>query len=225
MTKDRRIVACPLEGETCPLQDELDRLRKECQRLSGLVERDALTGLHNYDYLLKAVGREMERSRRTGIPTGLIMIDLDHFKSVNDVYGHETGNRALRHVSAVWAGQTRQIDIVCRYGGEEFAIILPGTRLHRAIRTAERLRQVLETSPLDMNGRRIELTASFGVDVFRHRDPHTPEQLIEQVDRFLLEAKSGGRNRVCHPELAGEEMRTALGPDERKALFGQDGED
>jgi two-component system cell cycle response regulator len=217
--EDQETILCPAGREDCPLAVDLARLREECRRLTESLEVDSLTGLYNYRHFLKAMDEEMERTRRTGLPTALIMIDLDHFKQINDRFGHEAGNKALRAAGSVWRENTRRIDIACRFGGEEFAIILPGTKLYRAIRAAERLRDVLEKSPVEFDGEYIRVTASFGVDVFETHSRCSTMDFIKSVDGLLLQAKSEGRNRVCHRRPAADTESAALTAEERKALF------
>ncbi len=218
-TKDKKYV-CPHGFPDCPVLQEVHHLRDACIRLSHEVETDGLTGLYNYHHLLKALEMELERSRRTGLPTALIMIDLDHFKAVNDTYGHETGNRVLQHVASIWRTHTRKIDIPCRYGGEEFAIILPTTRLHRAVNTAQRLRKTLERNALYLeDGTSISITASFGVDTCDPRENCAEEDFIDRVDKYLMQAKSRGRNQVCHRESYGRTLSTELSKEERAALL------
>jgi two-component system cell cycle response regulator len=216
---NRETIPCPAGREDCPLVVDLARLMEECQRLTRSLEVDPLTGLYNYQHLLRALDEEMERSRRTGLPTALIMIDLDHFKRINDRFGHEAGNKALRAASAIFRENTRRIDIACRFGGEEFAIILPGTKLYRAVRAAERLRNVLEKSPVEFDGEYIRITASFGVEVFETHSRYSTVDFIKDVDGLLLQAKSEGRNRVCHREPASETESAALTAEEKRALF------
>lgn len=210
---------CPVGIDRCPIAMEMQRLREECERLSEISQTDPLTGLFNYKYLLHALEMEMERTRRTKLPTALIMIDLDHFKYVNDTYGHPSGNEALLWVSRIWREKTRQIDISCRFGGEEFAIILPGTSLLQAVRTAERLRAIVANSPIVLNGQSVNLSASFGVDVYRAGDRLTPGDFLERADHFLREAKNRGRNRVCYEHAKSEKVSTEVTTEERAALF------
>ena len=214
-TKNR----CPLNIDECPIIDEIQRLRAECERLRELSQIDALTGYFNYRYLLNALEGEMERTRRTALPTGLIMIDLDGFKQVNDHYGHETGNIALKWCTKIWRSKIRRIDIPCRYGGEEFAIILPGTPIPQAVQAAERLRSGLENETLEWNHHRIKLTASFGVDAYEGKGRISVKAFIQRADRSLLEAKAGGRNRVCYAETEPREPSTEITEEERKALY------
>jgi len=210
---------CPSTNQVCPVFDEVRHLREECKRLQELTQVDTLTGLFNFRYLMMALEGEMERTRRTGLSTGLIMSDVDHFKRINDTHGHESGNKALQWIGKVWHEKLRRIDMACRYGGEEFVVILPGTRLPQAIRAAERLRFALENSPLRLNGKPVRLTASFGVDAYRGRKKLTVEAFVKQTDHFLLEAKAKGRNRVCYDENKITLAIEGLTPDERHALF------
>ena len=169
--------------------------------------------------MLEALESELERTRRTGVHTGLIMIDLDHFKRLNDDYGHEAGNKALQWSSSLWRSNIRRIDMPCRYGGEEFSIILPGSRLTQVARAAERLRAALVGAPLRLNGDVVSLTASFGVDAYGEKEDLTVEEFIKRTDRYLLEAKSKGRNRVCFDENKVRVLSTEVMADEREALI------
>jgi diguanylate cyclase (GGDEF)-like protein len=213
------IEQCPEKVGDCPIVEELLRLREECKRLEAISQTDTLTGLFNFRYFLTALETEMERTRRTGLFTSLIMIDLDHFKRVNDTYGHESGNRALLWATKVFQKATRKIDILCRYGGEEFAIILPGTRLSHGMRMAERLRVAMEQAKLELDGDRVALTASFGVYTYKGREDLSVEGLIKRADSFLLEAKARGRNRVCCEETQLEGGPTEITAQEREALL------
>lgn len=214
------LTVCPFGAEDCPLCAEVQRLQSECERLRELSHTDPLTGLFNRRYLMAALDQERERTRRTGLPTSLIMIDLDHFKRINDTYGHQAGDEALKWTSQVWRKTLRRIDILCRYGGEEFAVILPGTRLNAAVRAAKRLQTALEKSPVTLLGRSVALTASFGVDTYLHTEELTSRAFIKRTDRYLLEAKIKGRNQVCcrKPEKARQTMEVTV--DERAALYG-----
>jgi len=212
-------ISCPAKVKQCPIIDQLVCLQQECKRLQSIIRRDMLTGYFNLRYLLEALADEMERTRRTGLPTGLIMIDIDHFKRINDTYGHEVGNKALKWCTSVWRNNIRRIDIPCRYGGEEFAIILPSTRLAQAVRAAERLRQAIAGTPMDIDGMRITLTASFGVDVYTAKERLEPRDFITRTDTFLLNAKEMGRNCVVYPGHGVEPASTELTQEEREALF------
>lgn len=211
---------CPLGAEDCPLWGETQRLQDECDRLRDLSHTDPLTGLFNRRYMKIALDREMERSRRTGLPTSLIMIDLDYFKRINDTYGHQVGDEVLKWVSRVWRQNLRRIDIPCRYGGEEFAIILPGTRLQASMRAAKRLQTTLVNSPPQLGGRQVPLTASFGVDTFMAREELTVRSFLKRADHYLLEAKVKGRNQICSQKPENAKRTPEVTLDERIALFG-----
>jgi diguanylate cyclase (GGDEF)-like protein len=215
------LVTCPLGEGQCPVQKELERLRSECKRLQELSRTDPLTGFFNFRHLQTMLSTEMERTRRSGLPTGLLMIDLDHFKGVNDSYGHETGNKVLVWISRTIQQRLRRIDIPCRFGGEEFAVILPVTRLPQAVHAAERLRVSLEKNPATVDQLSLRVTASFGVDVYRGRTRLSPDAFIERADRFLLEAKAQGRNRVCFDREKVRTLSTEVTFEERRALFGK----
>lgn len=216
----RSLTLCPLGVEDCPLCAEVRRLQEECGHLQELVNTDPLTGLFNRRHLMNALDQEMERTRRTGLPTGLIMLDLDYFKRVNDTYGHPGGDEALKWTTGLWRDNLRRIDIPCRYGGEEFSVILPGTRHSVAIRVAKRLQTVLQNSPLLLLGQQVTLTASFGVDTFTSNEELSVRAFIKRTDHYLLEAKVKGRNLVCYrrPEPAKQTPEVTV--DERAALSG-----
>jgi diguanylate cyclase (GGDEF)-like protein len=147
------------------------------------------------------------------------MIDLDNFKRLNDDYGHEAGNKALQWSSSLWRSNIRRIDLPCRYGGEEFSIILPGSRLIQSVRAAERLRTALAGAPLQLSEETVNLTASFGVDACGEREDLSVEEFIKRTDQHLLEAKSKGRNRVCFDESKVRAVSTEVVAEERKALI------
>jgi len=217
---------CPVPDHPCPLREELESLREAVSRLRELSRKDPLTGLYNFRHLTETLDSEMERTRRTGLPVSLIMADLDRFKRVNDRYGHEVGNRALVHATVLWKRLLRRIDVLCRYGGEEFVAILPGTRLGQAAVAAERLRAGLEGHPLSLDGERISLTASFGADCYLGGENLAPRGFLARADRCLLQAKAAGRNRVCLDESRLTAAPTEVSPQERDALIaGSSGEE
>lgn len=215
----RATLDCPLGKMDCSILEQVQKLRKEVGQLAKLSQTDPLTGLYNYRYMTGALQREMERTRRTRLTTALIMIDLDHFKRVNDQHGHQVGNQALKWCTGLWLEAVRQIDILCRYGGEEFCVILPATRLAQAVRVAERLREKLERAPVQLDSGPLRLTASFGVDVYRAADDLSAEAFVERTDKFLLEAKSSGRNRVCFEKSKITRPATEVTTEERVAFF------
>lgn len=154
---------------------------------------DALTGLLNRRAALTQGSIELERARRQSQPLSVLLLDIDHFKAINEGYGHKTGDAVLVHMGNLLTRQTRKFDLCARYGGEEFLIILPGTPLSTAVSVAEKLRTALAAEGWDeIDGRRT--TASFGVSAFAGHD--SLEELIASADRALRDAKHNGRNRV-----------------------------
>ena len=200
---------CPAGDEHCTNLSEMQRLQEEIKQLAALVRTDELTRLFNYRYFNQALSLEMERTRRSGQPTCLIMIDLDHFKSINDAYGHEVGNVVLGHISTLIKKTVRRLDIPCRYGGEEFSIILPDTTLKQGVRFANRLRLIVENSPAKAPDALLGIEASFGVDVYAKGDELTEKEFVQKVDSYLYLAKQEGRNRVCHGTFSDEADSTA----------------
>jgi diguanylate cyclase (GGDEF)-like protein/PAS domain S-box-containing protein len=165
------------------------------EELRELSTRDALTGLYNRRFLEESLGRELLHAERTGHPVSVIMGDLDHFKAVNDRCGHLAGDEVLRVFGSLMKHHARASDITCRYGGEEFLLILPGLTEEGAIERAELLRRTMEATRVGYGASQITVTASFGVAAFPHHG-RTTDELIAAADSALYSAKSGGRNRV-----------------------------
>ena len=197
--------SCPAGDDKCTNLSEVNRLREEIKQLAALVRTDELTSLFNFRYFNQALSLEMERTRRYGQPTCLIMLDLDHFKAFNDAYGHEAGNFVLGHISSLIKKSVRRLDIPCRYGGEEFTIILPDTTLRQGVRFANRLRLIIENSPAKTSDALLGIEASFGVDAYVKGDELTEKEYVERVDSFLYLAKKEGRNKVCHSTFEGDD--------------------
>ena len=168
------------------------------RRLQEISVRDGLTGLYNRRYFQDRLPQEVERSQRPHRPMGLIMVDVDHFKRVNDTYGHQVGDEVLRGVALVLISQTRAIDIVCLYGGEEFAVILPETGEEGTLKVAERLRETVALTA----AYRIELPAGetqavrCTVALLDGDTRAGAHELLSSADTVLYAAKHGGRNRV-----------------------------
>jgi len=175
-----------------------EKLQKDQAELEDLSHRDGLTGLDNYREFRRQLGEEAQRSLRYGRPFSLLMLDLDHFKQVNDTYGHLAGDEALRSLAGLIRREVRPVDRIARYGGEEFVIILPETATAGALATAERIRDIVATRPIPVNGdREVTLTVSIGVVTYPD-DADTEETLVGAADQALYVAKNGGRNRVIH---------------------------
>lgn len=220
MTSDsKEKLHCPVGEQDCPWLDEVQDLRGRVDRLEELVSRDPLTHLYNLRHLRELLPVVLERTRRNHRPAALIMVDLDHFKRVNDTWGHEVGNVALKETARILCQQVRIVDTVCRYGGEEFMIVLPDTGLREAVRIAERIRTGIEKKAIEHAQGSFHMTASMGVDIHMPQDERGPEAFIESVDRQLYRAKESGRNRVCHPDFAEVGKETGVSPDEKGALM------
>jgi diguanylate cyclase (GGDEF)-like protein len=187
----------------------LEALLTAHRRSQQRVYSDPLTGLHNRRFFESQLGLELERAQRMGQPLGLLFVDLDHFKRINDERGHETGDLVLQHVARLMMQHLRRIDQVFRWGGEEFALILPGTGRNDALHTAERLRTVIETTPLVLpGGQRVPSTVSVGVALAPEHAQGGERALLRHADQALYHAKHTGRNRVS---LYGEQERAQAG--------------
>jgi len=178
---------------------ERTRAEREVQALQEKLReqatRDPLTGLYNRRYLEESLGRELISAERHGYPVSVIMGDLDHFKLINDVYGHLGGDEVLRTFGDLLKRQVRGSDIYCRYGGEEFLLVLPQTSTENAVKRVEQLRSAMAAAPVPYGGSAIAVTASFGVATFPP-DGRTGDELIAAADSALYEAKAAGRNRI-----------------------------
>ena len=174
-----------------------EELEKSHAVLQNLSIRDGLTGLYNHREFQRRLKEEMERSRRYGRTFSLLMMDIDHFKVVNDTYGHPAGDKVLRAVADVVRREVRFVDHVARYGGEEFAVILPETHGAGVLVAAERLRTAAGDHAIAIpDGPEINVTVSIGIAEFPW-NAGSMEELIAAADRALYSAKQTGRNRVC----------------------------
>ncbi|HWA36896.1 MAG TPA: diguanylate cyclase [Burkholderiales bacterium] len=170
------------------------RVRQQNLLLETLSSTDGLTGLLNRMYWEQAMAAEFARCRRHGQPSAVMMIDIDHFKAINDRHGHATGDEVIRCVAEMLRSATRGHDLVGRYGGEEFGVLLPGTDLEGAVVLAERVRRSVESEALDSHTG-VRGTVSIGVAQL-DPDDASHEAWISRADRALYEAKGAGRNRV-----------------------------
>ena len=168
------------------------RLYKELQKQAI---RDPLTGLFNRRYLYETFDRELARAKRENYPISIIMIDIDRFKEINDTYGHQVGDEALAALGDLLQHSTRQGDIACRYGGDEFLIIMPGLHTKDAERRAEFLRERVKSIPIDAGEESVFVTASIGIAFYpEHGD--SLDQIMKASDDALYKAKNAGRNRI-----------------------------
>ena len=169
------------------------RLRASLQQLAALATHDALTGIWNRRQIDQDLEAAVKHAHRTGSALSVLLVDVDHFKSVNDRYGHAMGDEVLRAVAAGLSAQLRAGDQVARYGGEEFLLLLPGTTLAQASVLAERLRVALQGLSVLPDGEQA-ISASFGLAVWRAGE--TADQLVRRADLAMYRAKAAGRNRV-----------------------------
>ncbi|GAB7080622.1 GGDEF domain-containing protein [Megalodesulfovibrio paquesii] len=188
-------------------EQELEKRKQvECtllqsqKHLKELASTDDLTGVANRRKVISTLRAELDRSKRTLAPVSLIAFDADHFKRINDTYGHDVGDMALCLLASTLGQQVREIDTVGRLGGEEFAVVLPETALQDALLVAERIRKAVESTPLWHGEERIPLTVSAGVASISAAEDHDgPRTLMKLADDALYLAKRAGRNRVEGP--------------------------
>lgn len=185
-----------LRRENISLKKEITRLQEKLKRLEELSITDGLTNLLNHRAFQVILEREFARAKRYSTSLSLAFIDLDGFKSVNDVYGHQEGDKVLRDFSQLLYSNLRETDMIARYGGEEFAIILPETPIDRAFNMAERLRQRVENHPFS-NSNFIRITISIGISDIFYAGVTDKNSLIRTADEALYLAKREGRNKVC----------------------------
>ncbi len=181
------------------LQSELIAAR---EKLQFVASHDSLTGIMNRKEIIDAVRREMARSKRERSPLAIAMVDVDHFKAVNDDLGHLFGDHALREVAQRLHAKLRVYDSVGRYGGEEFLLVFPGCDLTNMLVRMDEIRSFVSRGALNAMGKQRLVTISVGVAVFDGNTPIEVESLLHQADMSLYEAKRKGRNRVEHLEPA-----------------------
>ncbi len=174
-----------------------DVLRNTLDTSLELAVTDPLTGLHNRRYMNTQVGALVQRAVQGGDPVAALLVDLDHFKRINDTFGHDVGDEVLKEFAVRLATNVRGIDLACRYGGEEFVVIMPGTALKDALRIAERLRLHVAGSPFRAPGLAEPLSVTISVGVACTEGPtDTPDALLKRADEAVYEAKAHGRNQV-----------------------------
>ncbi|MCU0590230.1 MAG: HDOD domain-containing protein [Desulfobacterales bacterium] len=180
------------------LIDQVHTQSRDLEKIKLQIGLDSMTQLNNHNRFLENLQHEMGRASRYKTPLSIIMGDIDHFKSINDFFGHLAGDHALKCVSAQLKQMLRDSDQIARYGGEEFAIILPMTESDDALKAAERLRKGIESMKVRYNDRPITVTMSFGVAAMESEREVDVEGLIKKADEALYEAKNMGRNKCCY---------------------------
>jgi len=173
---------------------KVESLKQQMEKVKQEIIIDPLTRTYNRRAYDEKIKQEMMGFQRYSRPTALAIVDIDHFKNVNDTYGHRTGDGVLRILSGVMKKEIREIDVLARYGGEEFALILPHTSYEQALDVTERIRRKVEESRFTYKSKPFSVTISIGVGTLRAED--TLETYVERVDQALYRAKNSGRNRV-----------------------------
>ena len=188
-------------------REELHRQNKNLQkRVKSLTEgrnkavqlsyRDSLTGLYNRRFFTQRLKEETSRSNRYNYQLTCLLLDIDYFKSINDNFGHTTGDVVLKKFADKLKQCVRDVDILARYGGEEFVVVLPHTKREHGVVLAERIRKKIEQGIFEFNGNKVDVTVSIGVASLEYPSIGNEQQLIEQADQALYQAKRTGRNRV-----------------------------
>jgi two-component system, cell cycle response regulator len=174
-----------------------DFLRNNLDHSLELAVTDPLTGLHNRRFMTAQLGALVKRATQGGDPVAALMVDIDHFKRINDTFGHDIGDEVLREFAVRLATNVRAIDLACRFGGEEFVVVMPDTKLDDAHRIAERLRRHIAGSPFHLAGLDEPLTVTISVGVAATQGASdAPDALLKRADEAVYEAKAGGRNQV-----------------------------
>ncbi|QDV65720.1 GGDEF domain-containing protein [Crateriforma conspicua] len=160
------------------------------------LTRDALTGTLNKRVLLDSLRREIARSRRDHRPIAIAMMDIDHFKSVNDTHGHLVGDEVLREFGRRLSAECREDDVLARYGGEEFSLLMASTSREESLQITERCRCCIADTPFETAAGALSVSASFGIAIYCGEEKSSPNELLQIADMRLYDAKRGGRNRV-----------------------------
>ena len=168
------------------------------EEVKSLAIRDGLTGVYNYRYFHEVLTHQLEVSRRYGWPLSLLFLDIDNFKSINDTRGHPEGDLVLKTLAGLLQSRVRHADMICRYGGEEFVVLVPQSSKPQAFHLAERLREQIAASPIALSQGEIHITVSIGVATLE--PDMSGEDLVKTADDAMYHAKQSGKNRVCCPE-------------------------
>lgn len=186
-------VVLPLHSDKFPA---LKELKEHIDRLTFLQGQDPLTGLVNRRGFDSTMTMEVERSTRFKTPLTLCIMDLDNFKAINDTYGHPCGDAVLQAMASILLNEMRMIDTAARIGGEEFALLLPGTGLARAQKLLQRIQSVIKVTEISCGPDKLAVTMSMGVASYRGKLPPDPDKLLVEADKALYRAKRAGKNRI-----------------------------
>lgn len=178
------------------LASEIAICRRAESELRVMANTDPLTGVNNRRRFLELLEREIKRTKRTGQALSLMIMDVDHFKTVNDRFGHAVGDQVLTHFVGVLLSNIREIDEIGRLGGEEFGMILPGTSARKALTIAKRLCSMVESREIVIPAKKISITITVSIGVAQLKERESGDQLIVRTDKALYVAKKNGRNRA-----------------------------
>lgn len=195
MLKVRADKAVFLARKQKELYEALEKLKESERRYKELSITDGLTNLYNHNHFMNQLKKEIERAKRFEHPLSLMLMDVDNFKQYNDTYGHPEGDKALKRIGETIQHNIRSTDSGYRYGGEEFAVILPETDDKDAFMAAERLRKAFESEKFTPNGKIVNMTISIGIA--RYKPQEDLSGLIKRADKGLYAAKTRGKNRIC----------------------------
>jgi diguanylate cyclase (GGDEF)-like protein len=190
------------------LQDQLEEIKALQDELREQAIRDPLTGLYNRRYLNEMLNRELSKAKRLGKSVSVVMIDIDTFKTCNDTFGHKAGDTILQAVADMFHRNTRVEDIVCRFGGDEFLIVLPDTPEQVGADCAERWRELVQNIDIHYEQLKLKVTISVGVASFPNSG-RTPDEILQTADKALYWAKGIGRNRVVSFQQMQQEQQTS----------------
>lgn len=189
-----------LEAQKEEIAAQNEELAEANARLELIAVTDQLTGAYNRRYIMREIEQELAMSVRHGLPLSIIMIDIDHFKNINDTHGHQVGDEVLKEIVQILSSSIRASDLLGRYGGEEFIVIAPLTGLQETLVLAERLRETASKWPFETAYGFLKLTISLGVATYDGKSEASPsvllDQLLAQADAEMYKAKAMGRNRV-----------------------------
>lgn len=185
-----------LEEQNSLLEAEILRRKETESHLQLIASTDSLTEVYNRRYFFELGLKEVSRSMRTQMPLSAIMLDIDHFKKINDSYGHLVGDQVLIRFVQICKQNLRTYDILCRYGGEEFSVLLPDTDINQASIVAERLRNAVESTGMNIYNHSIFITASFGIANLDLENEISLESILDRADQALYKSKQRGRNCV-----------------------------
>ncbi|MGE4542938.1 MAG: GGDEF domain-containing protein [Pedobacter sp.] len=185
-----------IERQAGQLERALREKEQERQRAEELSLQDPLTGLANRRHFFYVADKAYERKLRYRHSLSIMLLDIDHFKGVNDTFGHGVGDQVLQKVAVIIAGSIRKSDLACRYGGEEFAVLLPDTDVHTARQLGHRLLRSIEQTTITLESGQVFISASMGIAGLTERESAPPSVLLERADQVLYQAKNAGRNQL-----------------------------